>query len=289
MPERPTLESLTKVIRGIPTLPAVLGELSRRLEDPKTSSEDLAQVIQKDQALSSKVLRLVNSPFYGYSSRIHSISQGIMILGFNAVKNLVLSTSVLEAFRNTPSGDGFRLEDLWLHSAATSCAAKVLAETRRDADPDEAFVAGLLHDIGKVVLWSAAPDFFRSAVHLSQERHIPFGKILQETLGFRDEDIGAELALRWNFPPTLREAIRCREHSIEETADNRNRLAPILQAANLLACASGYHDLPSTPLSAPSPENWQSLGLSNHDHLRAWVHDSTPRMRLSCTFLEMLD
>jgi putative nucleotidyltransferase with HDIG domain len=287
MAERPTLESLTEMIRSIPTLPAVLGELSRRLEDPKTSSEDLAQVIQKDQALSSKVLKLVNSPFYGYSSRIHSISQGIMILGFNAVKNLVLSTSVLEAFRNVPSGDGFRLEDLWLHSAATSCAAKVLAETSRRADPDEAFVAGLLHDIGKVVLWSAAPDFFRSAVHLSQERRISFGKVLQQTLGFRDEDIGAELALRWKFPASLREAIRRREHSVSKS--DENLLAPILQASNLLACASGYHDLPSTPLSSPSPDNWRHLGLDDHERLRAWIHESAPRMQLSCTFLEMLD
>jgi len=145
-----TVEALSNHVKSIPTLPTVLTELSRRMEDPKTSSEDLAQVIQQDQAISSKVLKLVNSPFYGYSGRIHTINQGIVILGFNAVKNLVLSTSVMEAFKSTESGENFRMDQLWVHSAAVAGVAKLLAERAGVIDPEEAFVAGLLHDIGKV-------------------------------------------------------------------------------------------------------------------------------------------
>jgi HD-like signal output (HDOD) protein len=287
MAEKPTIESLTEKIRNIPTLPAVLGELSRRLEDPKTSSDELAQVIQKDQSISSKVLKLVNSPFYGYAGKIHSISQGIMILGFNAVKNLVLTTSVFEAFRGVKSGDGFRIEDLWIHSAATSACAKVLAETTRKADPDEAFVTGLLHDIGKVVLWSAEPEFFKAAVTLSMNRHLPFGDLLQQILGFRDEDVGALLAEKWKFPPSLREAMRWRERPGQAGA--QQGLASILQAANLLSCATGCHDLPSTPLGAPNTDEWKALGLADDQALRNWIDSSRPRMEMAKTFLEMLN
>lgn len=287
MAEKPTIESLTEQVRNIPTLPAVLGELSKRLEDSKTSSEELAQVIQKDQSISSKVLKLVNSPFYGYAGKIHSIQQGIMILGFNAVKNLVLSTSVLEAFKGVKSGEGFKIEDLWVHSAATSAAAKQLADITKLADPDEAFVTGLLHDIGKVVLWSAEPDFFKAAVTLSMTRHVPFGDLLQQILGFRDEDVGALLAEKWKFPESLREAIRWRERP-SQSKEHRG-LAAILQSANLLACATGYHDLPSTPLGAPSPEDWERLGLAADPGLRAWIAGSEPRMQSAKYFLEMLN
>ncbi|MEN9354649.1 MAG: hypothetical protein RL318_1974 [Fibrobacterota bacterium] len=287
MAEKPTIESLTEQVRNIPTLPAVLGELSKRLEDSKTSSEELAQVIQKDQSISSKVLKLVNSPFYGYAGKIHSIQQGIMILGFNAVKNLVLSTSVLEAFKGVKSGDGFRIEDLWIHSAATSAAAKNLAETTKLADPDEAFVTGLLHDIGKVVLWTAEPDFFRAAVSLSINRHLPFGDLLQQILGFRDEDIGALLAEKWKFPESLREAIRWRERPAQ--CKQHRGLTAILQASNLMACAMGYHDLPSTPLGTPSPEDWNNLGLASDPQLKAWIANSDARMQSAKYFLEMLN
>lgn len=287
MAEKPTIESMTEQIRNIPTLPAVLGELSKRLEDSKTSSEELAQVIQKDQSISSKVLKLVNSPFYGYAGKIHSIQQGIMILGFNAVKNLVLSTSVLEAFKGVKSGDGFKIEDLWVHSAATSAAAKNLAEATKLADPDEAFVTGLLHDIGKVVLWTSEPDFFRTAVTLSMNKHIPFGDLLQHILGFRDEDIGALLAEKWKFPESLREAIRWRERP--PSCKEHRGLTAILQSANLLACSMSYHDLPSTPLGAPSSEDWANLGLSNDTNLRNWINGSEPRMQSAKYFLEMLN
>jgi HD-like signal output (HDOD) protein len=287
MADKPTIESLTEQVRNIPTLPSVLGELSRRLEDSKTSSDELAQVIQKDQSISSKVLKLVNSPFYGYAGKIHSIQQGIMILGFNAVKNLVLSTSVLEAFKGVKSGDGFRIEDLWVHSAATSAAAKTLAESSRLADPDEAFVTGLLHDIGKVVLWSAEPEFFKATVSLSINRHIPFGDLLQHILGFRDEDIGALLAEKWKFPESLRESLRWRERPAQ--SKEHRGLTGILQAANLLSCAMGYHDLPATPLGAPSPEDWNRLGLASDAGLKAWIAGSDPRMQTAKYFLEMLN
>ena len=134
-----TIEAIAQHVKSIPTLPTVLTELSRRMEDPKTSSDDLAQVILQDQAISSKVLKLVNSPFYGYSGRITTINQGIVILGFNAIKNLVLSTSVIEAFKGAQSSESFRADLLWVHSAAVAGAAKLLAERSGGADPEEAF------------------------------------------------------------------------------------------------------------------------------------------------------
>jgi len=264
--EIPTLEAMASHVKSIPTLPGVLIELSRRMSDPKTSSDELAQVIQQDQAISSKVLKLVNSPFYGYSGKIHTINQGIVILGFNAIKNLVLSTSVMEAFKGTESGEHFRMELLWIHSAAVAGVSRLLAERSGCADPDEAFVAGLLHDIGKVLLWISEPKLLTACIQASEGHGIQLEEVEMSVLGFEDCELASVLAERWKFPSSLRDSLRWRPQP--ERAGASAPLASAIHCANILCIAMGASALSRTVMPRPAPKAWQSMGLHHDDHLR---------------------
>jgi len=276
MPELPSASDLASQVKSIPTLPSVLTVLSRRMEDPKTSSEDLAQVIVQDQAIASKVLKLVNSPFYGFSGRIQSISQGIVILGFNAVKNLVLSTSVIDAFRGTTSSDLFRMDTLWVHSASVASTAKLLAERTRICDPEDAFVGGLLHDIGKVLLWTSEPKLFQACLQLVQQKKVPLAEVELRILGFRDEEAGALLAEKWKFPESLRAAIRWR--SAPSRAGGHAGLASTVHCANVLCTAMNAAAHPGSVITPPEAAAWKMCGLEPDASLREVVRELPARL-----------
>jgi len=276
-------DAIAQHVKSIPTLPTVLTELSRRMEDPKTSSDDLAQVILQDQAISSKVLKLVNSPFYGYSGRINTINQGIVILGFNAVKNLVLSTSVIEAFKGTESGENFRIENLWVHSAAVAGVSKLLAERSGGADPEEAFVVGLLHDIGKILLWISEPKLLSGCIAASQLHKLPLGEVERKVVGFGDNELAAVLAEKWKFPASLREALRWRPQP--EYAGASAPLASCIHCANILCMAMGASPIVPPVLPIPDTKAWELLGLHHDDRLRPILAEVPLRIESARTFV----
>ncbi len=278
-----TAEAIAQHVKSIPTLPTVLTELSRRMEDPKTSSDDLAQVIMQDQAISSKVLKLVNSPFYGYSGRINTINQGIVILGFNAIKNLVLSTSVIEAFKDTQSGDSFRMDLLWVHSAAVAGVAKLLAERAGGSDPEEAFVVGLLHDIGKILLWISEPKLFAGCIAASQQHRIPLNDVERKVIGFGDNELAAVLAEKWKFPTSLREALRWRPQP--EYAGPNAPLASCIHASNILCMAMGASPMQPPILPVPDTKAWELLGLHHDDRLRTILAEVPLRIESARLFV----
>lgn len=286
MPEMPTASALASQVKSIPTLPAVLTVLSRRMEDPNTSSEDLAQVIVQDQAIASKVLKLVNSPFYGFSGRIQSISQGIVILGFNAVKNLVLSTSVIDAFRGAMSGELFRMDMLWVHSASVASTAKLLAERNRICDPEDAFVAGLLHDIGKVLLWTSEPRLFEGCLQLVATKRVPLAEIEGRTLGFQDQELAAVLAEKWKFPESLAAGIRWRGEPSK--AGKWQGLASAIHCANILCTAMDSPAHPGSVVTAPEPAAWKLCGLADDVSLAEVVKELPVRMASAKTFVSGL-
>ena len=283
MPELPTANTLAAQVKSIPTLPAVLTVLSRRMEDPNTSAEDLAQVIIQDQAIASKVLKLVNSPFYGFSGRIQSISQGIVMLGFNAVKNLVLSTSVIDAFRGAASGELFRMDMLWVHSASVASTAKLLAERNRICDPEDAFVGGLLHDIGKVLLWTSEPRLFEGCLQLVASKRIPLADVEMRTLGFPDQELAAILAEKWKFPEALVTGLRWR--GAPARAGRWQGLASTIHCANILCTAMDTPAHPGSMLTVPEPAAWKLCGLDADATLREVVRELPSRMASAKSFV----
>ncbi|MEK7393730.1 MAG: HDOD domain-containing protein [Fibrobacterota bacterium] len=281
-----TADAITQHVKSIPTLPTVLTELSRRMEDPKTSSDDLAQVILQDQAISSKVLKLVNSPFYGYSGRINTINQGIVILGFNAVKNLVLSTSVMEAFKGTESSEVFRMDHLWVHSASVAGVAKLLAERTGGADPEEAFVAWLLHDIGKILLWISEPKLLTGCITASLNHKLPLGDVERKVIGFGDNELAAVLAEKWKFPTSLKDALRWRPQP--EYAGPNAPLASCIHCANILCMAMGASPIQPPVLPIPDTKAWELLGLHHDDRLRPLLAELPLRIESAKVFVSSI-
>ncbi|MBE9571600.1 MAG: HDOD domain-containing protein, partial [Proteobacteria bacterium] len=140
-------------IPDIPTLPSIVITVNKMLQDYDTSIKNLSKAIEKDQSMVTKILRLVNSTFYGFRSRIKNIPHAIIVLGFNTIRNAVVSVSVIKTFSEKDICEGVEIEEFWKHSVAVAVTSRYLAEQTRLDSPEDCFVSGLLHDIGKLVLY----------------------------------------------------------------------------------------------------------------------------------------
>ncbi|MGV3525644.1 MAG: HDOD domain-containing protein [Candidatus Sericytochromatia bacterium] len=190
-------------IDSLPTLPVIAGQVMQRLGDPDSSIQDIAELILKDQSMSVKILKLVNSAFYGFPKRIGTISHALSILGFETVRGLVLGISILDTFQVRE----FDLVRFWEHSIRTASLTSFLAMKANYPRRDEAFTVGLIHDVGKLVFMLKAPDQYHDVL----ERAAEIDLIRSETdiLEMDHAFVGAQLAKAWNFPALYVQAIEC--------------------------------------------------------------------------------
>jgi putative nucleotidyltransferase with HDIG domain len=239
MDENQLLEKLDR-IREIPTLPSIVFELNKLLQNPDTSVAQISQTIEKDQATSLKILKLVNSAFYGLKSKVSEIRTAVIMLGFNAVRNAIVSVSVIEAFASKIKLPDFDITDFWKHSLAVAVTSKSIAYSSRVNSPDNCFVGGLLHDVGKVIMAQYFRDLFTSVWTTSKQEAISFYEAEQKVMPTHHAAIGARLASRWQLPPGLVEAIRW-HHDCQ--FDSRNaEVALIIHLANIIV--NSYTDDP---------------------------------------------
>ncbi len=294
----PALDHLTKLaqaIDGLPTLPVVALKLGEVLHARRSSVHDVAALLGSDPSLCAKLLRLVNSAYFGIPGGVTDVAKAIPFVGFNTIYQLVLSVSVLDTLK-TPSGGTFDARPLWLHSLAVASTAQVLAEQTGHADPGGMFTAGLLHDMGKIALAKVAPHEFLAAQHLQHDEGLT--SIEAETrVGLPCHDrIGADLARRWRLPQRL--SVPIEAHHAVLTPSIRDRLAvqhrastEIIAVANLLA-----HDVvtsaggPETTFASDprTGELLDALGLTTHrlDSLHKQVALQLERSRPFLALLE---
>lgn len=187
-------------VKDLPTLPSVLEEVSVLVEDPESSTDQIAKVISQDQVLSAKVLKMVNSPIYGFPRRISTIQHALVLLGFNVIRGLIISTSVFDIMADSMRG-------LWEHSLGCAKACAGIASQAGFKDPEEYSVAGLLHDLGKVVSIVQLPDMKKEVDALVLERDISYYEAEKEVMGFSHDRINAWIADQWNLPLKLREGL----------------------------------------------------------------------------------
>jgi putative nucleotidyltransferase with HDIG domain len=233
------LRRITEKIIGLPTLPIVVTKLIELVGNPKTSAGDLDHLISADQALSAKILKVSNSAFYGFPRKIVTIKWAIVVLGFEAVKNLGLSVALLERFPEGESHELFDRQQFWTHSIGCGAASRLLARRigyRREA---EAFVAGILHDLGKLILVEYFQDKFLSAVRLARSEDLYIAQAEEIVLGVSHAEVGGWLAEKWNLPREIVEVI-ARHHGPfpddedEEAGAGRLDLTYIVHAADAL-------------------------------------------------------
>ncbi len=204
-PEDVLAESVT-----IPTLPSVVHRINKMLEDPQVSVADIGAEVAKDAPISTKVLRIANSAFYGLRERVISTEHASCVLGLQVLRNIVMQASVINRFDHLGKTAKFDLESMWRHSILTAECCQKLASVARVAlgmAPEEFHTTGLLHDVGQVVLLDACPTEFLAAVESADELGIDLAIAEQEILGFDHAAIGARVANRWGLPPLLEQAI----------------------------------------------------------------------------------
>jgi putative nucleotidyltransferase with HDIG domain len=191
--------------KNLPTIPTVLARILQLIDREGASGKELVEVIEHDQALTGKMLRLANSAFFGQSRRVATIPRAVVLLGFSTVRNLALGVKVWDTLSSGISRT--RLEDLWMHSVAVAVATRTLAARLRVGDPDEAFTAGLLHDIGRLVLAMRFREQYWQAVGGTGESE-PVEAIESSTFGVDHAEVGGWMLEAWSLPPTIVEAVR---------------------------------------------------------------------------------
>jgi len=239
MDEKQLLEKLDH-IREIPTLPSIVLELNRLRQDPGRSGARISQTMEKDQATALKILKLVNSAFYGLQSKVGDLRSAVIMLGFNAVRNAIVSVSVIEAFASKTKLPGFDFTDFWKHSLAVAVTSKSIAYSTRLNSPDNCFVGGLLHDVGKVIMAQYFRDLFASVWTTSKQEDISFYAAEQKVIPTNHAVIGARLASRWQLPPGLIEAIRW--HHDRQFEPQNAEVALIIHLANTIV--NSYNEDP---------------------------------------------
>jgi putative nucleotidyltransferase with HDIG domain len=198
---------LAAAVDGMPAFPKSVQKILELTRDVNCSPKDLVQVIDKDPVVTVKVLRVVNSAYYSLPKQITSINHAVVYLGFNTIKNLALSIAAI-GMLPASNAAGFDGGQYLLHSLSTAGLAKKLALRLDDADPMDCFIAGLLHDFGKVVFAQFMPEEFKKALALSLQNKTSLHLALREVVGTDHAVVGAMLVEKWRFSPELVETIR---------------------------------------------------------------------------------
>lgn len=248
-------------IKSLQTQPTVIAQITRMLQNPATNAEELGLAIRTDQGLTTRVLRLVNSAFYGFPGKIGSISHAVVLLGFSTVKNIVLTASVLDIFK-TNNGGLFNARDVWKHSLACGVAAQNLARAVGYEFQEESFVAGLLHDIGKVVLFQLAPDDFSRVIEHADKTKNLFYDSECKLLGINHQEIGNMLIEQWRLPQKILNAVSS-HHNPTSTEDNDSKLTAIVHCADIFARALGYGNGGDRKIPMIDDKAWNTLKLDD--------------------------
>ena len=251
-----TNESIASRLEELPTLPTIVYELSRVINDPMSSTSEVEKLMANDQSMTTKVLKLVNSAYYAIPGGVSSLSRAIAYIGFDTINQLVLSASILKALE-TEGSDKFDLNEFWKHAIGVAIAAETIAKYVRHPMPADLFTSGLVHDMGKVALYTIEPEAALTVVAAADERACSFLEA-ETALEFpKHTHIGALLAQRWQLPAMIQASIR-HHHTKEPNlrgglTGELNMNVDIVYLANLLVHAlkfgnSGHKKI----LNAPS-------------------------------------
>ncbi|HEX7901996.1 MAG TPA: HDOD domain-containing protein [Planctomycetota bacterium] len=280
------VRKLVDKVQGLPTLPSMLNNINQMVLNPQTSAKEVAQIISSDPALTSKVLRVVNSSFYGFPNRITTVSHAIVILGFNTIKSIVLSSTIFDVFRRGAKPGDFDRAEFWKHSIGCGAAAKVLGRRINYPMLEELFIAGLLHDVGKIVLDQYVPDKFGEVVALVRSRDILISEAETEVLGVTHADVGAWLFEKWNLSKGLTDTVRC--HHNPALAGESQRFAEIIHVADVLVRAVRFGNGGDQKIPAIQESAWRSLGLSEKE-LDGLLAQTTQEIEKAMIFLDFIN
>ncbi|MBS1259569.1 MAG: hypothetical protein MAG551_02642 [Candidatus Scalindua arabica] len=226
--------TLIAQIESMPTLPTVALRVLEVTSDPGSSTNDLMEIIGTDISLTAKILKIANSPFYGLTREVASLQHAVTVLGFKEIRNLVISTIAFESFKNFKQDDKFDIKRFWRHSFCCGLAAKIIAVELKSSS-NELFVAGLIHDIGKLVMYIAFPAEFLKLVDIISPLKLKYTAFEAEKSVFEmiHDEVGKKLLEKWMFPESLITAVGFHHHTQE--VDKKSPFPIIVHIADILA------------------------------------------------------
>lgn len=268
--------NIAELVRGVGaliTLPDVFIRISQLVENPSSNMADIARVVGQDPSFTVRLLRVANSAFYGFFSRIDTVPKAVAIIGTSQIRNLALATSVASSFEGLPN-TLVSMENFWKHSLYCALAARILAKQARRCDPDAVFTAALLHDIGELVIFNRMPQQAKEALLLVLDSgdELPVHQAERQIMGFDHSQVGGELARQWKLPPMLEECIEF-HHDISG-AQRFPREAALVHIANILALMAEVRTLDSGDVSPIDPRAWEMIGLNADNVVQSTVEEA---------------
>jgi len=239
--------------RTLPTLPGIVSKLNSLVENSKSSLQEMARLVSSDQVISARILRLANSPSYGFY-RVSTISNAMILLGVDVVKSLILSSSIFEIMENSILG-------LWEHSLGAGVAANIIAKRLKLQECEEISTAALLHDIGKVIIRLKLEEEYEMLLRNNEEKGTASDLIERQNFGTDHAEVGGWLAQNWNLPEKLSVPIRF-HHNVDETEIHQVK-ASVVHMADVLIRASGFSRGGDTCVPRIQPTAWNRLGLND--------------------------
>ncbi len=251
---------LVKDVGGLVTLPDVFIRINRLVEDPNSTVGDIAKAVSQDPSFTVRLLRVANSPLYGLSSTVDTVSKAVSIIGTSQIRNLALSTSVASAFEGLPN-DLVSMENFWRHSLYCALAARILAKLARKCDVEAVFTAGLLHDIGELVIFNRLSAQAQEVLLLVLDNvdELPVYEAEWQIMGFDHAQVGGELARQWHLPPLLEECIAY--HHDVPSARRYPRETAVVHIANILALMAEVDSLDPADVPPIDPLAWEVTDL----------------------------
>lgn len=261
--EDPQLKQLIMTIRDLPAMPHIASKVLELSSDPETSAALLQQVIADDQAMTARILKIANSAMYACSRRIKTLSEAIVMLGFNSIRSLVVTSAARNLYTSGSARMGLKERLLWEHSLGSAFACRLLVAEQHPALMEEAFLAGLMHDIGKLVLNLQLPDRFEEIVQIVYNENRAFHQTERELLGFDHAQVGALLINKWKLSPVLEEIIGL--HHTPQALASGHPLLLFLDLANRLChkCGIGFQE--ENDLDLSDTQSSRLLGLAPAD------------------------
>ena len=253
------LKRIIKRIEDLPTLPKTVLRITELVNNPKSSAKDLARVVSDDQVLTARLLKLVNSSFYGFPQKISTVTGAIVLLGFDAIRNLLLTTSVFDLFPTKNKKDKSKQEQFWDHSLGCALGAKVIGNYMRYDNLEELFVSGLLHDIGKIIEMMFFPKDFAKISYMVESKNILMVMAEDHILGYTHAEVGKLLAERWNLPSKLVNVIA--HHHQPELSGVFSHEAAIVHLADILCRAMNTGSAGDNKIPPLNKNAWETLQL----------------------------
>jgi putative nucleotidyltransferase with HDIG domain len=255
------LDDVIRQIKDLPTLPTVAQEMLSNLDDDDTSLDVICEKVSLDQSLAAKMLKLANSSYYGANSKVVTLQQAVALLGIKNVKELILMTSIESSFP-TSNCQNFDADAFWRHSIATAICSELISRTLK-MKHDFAFTAGLLHDIGRLVLVTRFPKDYQQVLAHCEQNDCSLLDAERAVMGIDHVVVGWLLAKEWNFSDAIQDAIRGHHQPDEK---NLNSIASVIHVANSIVHALDLNKTEHDLVPKISKNAWDSLALSEADY-----------------------